>query len=87
MQKGMVNSHEIPCSDVSDYIPLPVVRDGKKMMTDAEKAERDLLEEWRLLHEEVDAAVAEMAVQTEKDRQKLIGKGMRSSVNYPPLRR
>lgn len=57
------------------------------MMTDAEKAERDLLEEWRLLHEEVDAAVAEMAVQTEKDRQKLIGKGMRSSVNYPPLRR
>lgn len=49
-------------------------------MTDAEKAERELLEEWRLLHEEANAAVAEMAVQTEKDRQKLIREGMRSSM-------
>lgn len=49
-------------------------------MTDAEKAERDLLEEWRLLHDEINAAVARMALQAEKDRQKLIGKGMRSSM-------
>ena len=49
-------------------------------MTDAEKAERDLLEEWRLLHEEVDAAVARMVAEAEKDRQKLIVEGMRSSM-------
>ena len=77
-QKGTVNN-EIPCSDVSDYIPLPVVRDGKEM-TDAEKAERDLLEEWRLLHEEVGAAVARMADETERDRRKVSGEGMRSSM-------
>lgn len=44
-------------------------------MTDAEKAERDLLEEWRLLHEEVGAAVARMADEAERDRQKVLGKG------------
>ena len=75
----MVKSHEIPRSDVSDYFPVPVVRDGKEM-TDAEKAERDLLEEWRLLHEEVEAAAARMADEAEQDRRKVSGEGMRSSM-------
>ena len=75
----MVKSHEIPRSDVSDYFPVPVVRDGKEM-TDAEKAERDLLEEWRLLHEEVETAAARMANEAERDRRKVSGEGMRSSM-------
>ena len=49
-------------------------------MTDAEQTERDLLEEWRLLHEEVGAAVARMAAEAEQDRQKVSWKGMRSSM-------
>ena len=49
-------------------------------MTDAEKAERDLLEEWRLLHEEVETAAARMAAEAEQDRRKVSGKGMRSSM-------
>ena len=55
-------------------------------MTDAEKAERDLLEEWRLLHDEINAAAARMADEAERDRRKVSGEGKRSSVNYPPLR-
>ncbi len=49
-------------------------------MTDAEQTERDLLEEWRLLHEEVGAAVARMADEAERDRRKVSGEGMRSSM-------
>ena len=46
----------------------------------ADEAERDLLEEWRLLHEEVGAAVARMAAEAEQDRRKVSGKGMLSSM-------
>lgn len=46
----------------------------------ADEAERDLLKEWRLLHEEVGAAVARMADEAEQDRRKVSGKGMRSSM-------
>jgi len=74
-----VKSHEIPCSDVFNNFPLPVVRDGAQM-TDAEKAERDLLEEWRLLHDEINAAVARMADEAERDRRKVSGEGKRSSM-------
>lgn len=49
-------------------------------MMDAEKAERDLLEEWRLLHAEIDAAVARMAAEAEQDRRKVSGEGKRSSM-------
>lgn len=49
-------------------------------MTDAEQTERDLLEDWRLLHEEVEVAVTRMVAEAEKDRQKLIGEGKRSSM-------
>lgn len=49
-------------------------------MTNAEQTERDLLEEWRLLHEEINAAVSRMAAEAEQDRRKVSGKGMRSSM-------
>ena len=78
VQKGTVNN-EIFSDYVSDYISLPVARDGAQM-TDAEQTERDLLEEWRLLHEEVGAAVARMADEAERDRRKVSGEGKRSSM-------
>ena len=47
----------------------------------ADEAERDLLEEWRLLHEEVGAAAARMADEAEQDRQAIMDReGMRSSM-------
>lgn len=46
----------------------------------ADEAERDLLEDWRLLHEEVGAAVARMADEAERDRRKVSGEGKRSSM-------
>ena len=46
----------------------------------ADEAERELLEEWRLLHEEVETAAARMAAEAEQDRRKVSGEGMRSSM-------
>ena len=46
----------------------------------ADEAERNLLEEWRLLHAEINAAVAKMAAEAEQDRQKVSGEGKRSSM-------
>ena len=46
----------------------------------ADEAERELLNEWRLLHAEMDAAVARMADEAERDRRKVSGEGKRSSM-------
>ena len=75
----MVKSHEISSDYVLNYLSLSVVRDGKEM-TDAEKAERDLLEEWRLLHEEVETAPARMADEAEQDRQAIIDREGKASM-------
>lgn len=46
----------------------------------ADEAERDLLEEWRLLHEEVETAAARMADEAERDRQAIIDREGKASM-------
>lgn len=46
----------------------------------ADETERDLLEEWRLLHDEINAAVARMAAEAEQDRQAIMDREGKSSM-------
>ncbi len=46
----------------------------------ADEAERELLNEWRLLHAEMDAAVARMAAEAEQDRQVIMDREGKASM-------